>query len=85
MTHLQLVNEITTQDRRDSVRKGYNRYALGIMLGAAQECTAEIEAGKRPEDAFAEHFTPTRGNHGIARRLGLKLDVQRGQWIKLAE
>ena len=84
MNHTKLVMEITTQDRKDSTRKGHNPYALGIMLGAAQECTDAIAAGQSPESAFAEHFTPTRGNHGIAKRLGLKLDVQRGQWIKLA-
>lgn len=85
MTHLQLVNEITTQDRKDSTRRGYNRYALGIMLGSAQDCTEAIAAGETPEAAFASHFTPTRGNHAIARRLGLKLDVQYGRWVKLAE
>jgi hypothetical protein len=30
---------------------------------------------------FAEAFNPTRGMHGVARRLGLALDVERGRWI----
>lgn len=83
MTRIQLVNEITEQDIRDSRKKSYNRYALGIMLNAANECIEEIEAGENAESSFSDHFTPTRENHGIAKRLGLKLDVQNGRWIKL--
>lgn len=76
-----LAHLVTEQDRAASKRRGYNPYALGIMLGAAHECEAAVTAGERPEVAFAEHFTPTRENHTMARKLGLLLDVQHGQWI----
>lgn len=80
MTHEKLIHEITAQDRKDSTKKNYNPYALALMFGAADECMATIAEGQTPEYAFREHFTPTRENHGIAKRLGLKLDVQRGRW-----
>lgn len=80
-----LVSELTQLDARDEKRPGYNRYALSIMLGAAQEVDAAISKGVKPEKAFAENFNPTRGIHGIARRLGLNLDVQKGRWIYVEE
>lgn len=80
---IKLANLVTEQDRKASGKRNYNRYALGIMLNAANECVAEIEAGSSPEDSFSDHFTPTRENHAIAKALGLRLDVQRGQWVKI--
>lgn len=79
-----LVHEITAVDRKNSTKKGYNPYALGIMFGAVDSMFEEIANGQSYESAFQEHFTPTRDNHGIAKRLGLNLDVQRGQWIRTA-
>lgn len=76
---------VTEQDIKASKRKGYNPYALGIMLGAAHDCEAAVAAGTSEAAAFADHFTPTRENHTMARRLGLALDVQRGRWVTIAE
>ncbi len=73
INHTKLVMAITTQDRRDSKKKWYNIYALPQMLKAAQ--------GVEDEQGFMDSFTPTRQNHGIAKKLGLKLDVQRGRWV----
>lgn len=70
---------ITEHDRKASKRPGYNPYALAQMLAAALEAVGEV-ASYGPERAFARHFTPTRTNHAIARKLGLNLDVQRGRW-----
>lgn len=69
-----LRKEIEAQDRRDSRKKGYNIHALRLMLDAAKDV--------KDEDSFVDAFTPTRGNHRIARNLGLNLDVQRGRWVK---
>ncbi len=73
INHTKLVMAITTQDRRDSKKKWYNIYALPQMLKAAE--------GVEDEQGFMDSFTPTRQNHGIAKKLGLKLDVQRGRWV----
>jgi hypothetical protein len=83
--HTRLVSELTRLDERESAaerKRGIsNIYRLGIYLGAAQECSDEIDAGTPPSVAFTNHFTPTRSNHTIARRLNLGLDVQRGRWV----
>ena len=76
-----LISELTQSDIRQSKRKGYNRYALGLYFQAADAAMAEIEKGQSPEFAFRERFNPTREMHRIARNLGLGLDVERGQWI----
>lgn len=71
--HDRLIHELIALDRRDSRRPGFNPYALPQMLAAADGvCDAET---------FAAAFNPTRGLHGIARRLGLELDVKRGRWV----
>jgi hypothetical protein len=83
--HQRLVSELTRMDDAQQVRdrkKGYrtNPYALALMFQAAQEVEQEVAAGRPFAEAFADHFTPTRGMHTIAKRLGLPLDVVRGQW-----
>ena len=77
-----LISELTQMDERDSKRPHHNRYAIGMYLEAAGFVVAAIEDGVAPEKAFAEAFNPTRGMHRVARNLGLRLDVQRGQWIQ---
>ena len=74
---VRLAAAVTAQCRRASGKRGYNPHALGLMLGAAHECEAAVVAGADPARAFAEHFTPTRENHAMARKLELTLDVQR--------
>lgn len=78
-----LAHELTTQDRAEAGKRGYNPYALGIVLGAAQDVRDAVARGVPLADAFADAFNPTRGMHAVARRLGLPLDVQRGQWVKV--
>lgn len=72
--------ELTTMDSRDSRRKGWNPWALPQYLAAADEVATMIGRGSSAEQAFSYYFTPTRGIHGVARRLGLALAVDRGQW-----
>lgn len=81
MDMFKLVTLLTEQDRKDSARKGYNIWALGHCLRAADETMEDIKAGAVPAVAFAKHFNPTRSNHRIATKLGLGLDVQRGNWV----
>ena len=73
INHTKLISLITQQDVRDSKKKYYNIYALPQMLAAAE--------GVKDEQTFMDAFTPTRSNHNIAKKLGLKLDVQRGRWV----
>lgn len=77
INHTKLVSELTTQDRRESNRRGYNPYALGIVLNAAADVVTA-------ED-FAEAFNATRGMHRVAKALALPLDVERGQWVSKPE
>jgi hypothetical protein len=60
-------------DRKASTRRGYNPYALAQYFEAAQDVTDAA--------SFAEAFNATREMHGVARRLGLGLDVERGAWV----
>jgi hypothetical protein len=78
-----LIHELTAADTKASRSKGYNPYALGQLLQAADTVRAEMAAGKDASAAFADAFTATRVNHGIAKRLGLTLDVVRGEWVTL--
>lgn len=75
-----LISELTQSDMRQSTKKGYNRFALGIYFQAADSCIELINKGATQETAFTECFTPCREMHKVAKRLGLRLDVDRGQW-----
>jgi BRCA1 C Terminus (BRCT) domain len=84
-----LISELTQMDERELKRtkgsraKGYNPYALAIMFRSVQEnFDPAIARGASPEEAFMEAFTPTRQTHGVAKKLGLGLDVDRGKWVK---
>lgn len=78
-----LSHELTTLDRHESKRRGYNPYALGQYLARAEEVRDAVAMGKSLADAFAEGFCATRGMHAVAKRLGLALDVQDGEWVRL--
>jgi len=71
--HTKLIHELTSLDRRQSTRRGYNPYALPQYFAAAENVTDSA--------SFADAFTPTRGMHRVAKNLGLNLEVDRGQWI----
>lgn len=75
--HTRLIHELTALDRRQSTKRGYNPNALGIYFRAAENVT--------DADSFANAFTPTRGMHTVAKKLGLPLGVERGEWIILRE
>ena len=77
-----LISELTQLDAREARRDPRpNPYRLGIYMNAAQDVIDSIADGATMEDAFADVFTPSRGMHTVARRLGLRLDVERGNWV----
>ena len=77
-----LVSELTQSDVRQSKRpESYNRYALALYMGAAEECVNLVKKGACEVTAFTECFTPTREMHRVARNLGLVVSVDRGQWF----
>ncbi len=56
MIHFKMVSEITAYDRRQSTKRGYNMFALPIMIGAAQEASKAIESGKPARAAIVDKF-----------------------------
>ena len=75
--HDKLIQLLTAYDRRQSKTKHYNPYALPQYFKAAE--------GVIDAQTFADSFTPTGPMHTIAKRLGLNLDVVRGQWVFTTE
>jgi hypothetical protein len=71
--HFRLIHELTALDNRESKKKGWNPWALGLYFQAAEDVT--------DARSFADAFTPSRGMHRVARNLGLDLDVDRGNWF----
>lgn len=76
-----LTSELIQLDTKQAMKKGHNRFAIGIYLRAVDTCVELIADGMSIDEAFSETFTASRDMHGIAKRIGLKLDVQRGNWI----
>lgn len=54
--------------------------ACALMLEAADRVQEHIDVGATREEAFAREFVPTRVTARIARKLNLKLAVERGEW-----
>lgn len=75
-----MTHAIVGADRRGEY--GPNIHAMPLMLGAAQRARDHMDNGNSLEDALSTHFTPTRSNHTMAKLLGAKLGVERGQWVK---
>ena len=71
--HTKLVAELIALDKKESTKKGYNPFAIGLYLEAAQDVT--------DAESFADNFTATRGMHKVAKNMGYALDVERGNWI----
>jgi hypothetical protein len=86
-TERQLASLLTQLDDREGRHelKRYGRvniHRIALYLQAADRVRDRVARGEAPGSAFAEEFTPTRGMHTIAKKLGLGLDVQRGQWVR---
>ena len=78
-----LIHELTALDMREAKSKQHNPYAIAHYLRAADEVIDLIEHGIAPERAFSRVYIPTRGMRTVARHLGLKLDVIKGNWTIL--
>jgi Putative phage serine protease XkdF len=57
-----------------------NQYRLGHYLQAAERVRERVTGGEDFARAFASEFTPGRGTHWLARKLGLPLEVEYGEW-----
>jgi hypothetical protein len=80
-----LTHELIQLDRQESAQETKRRlvvniYRLGHYLKAAQGVVGAVRSGESPAKAFAAGFVATRSMHTIAKRLGLGLDVERGEW-----
>jgi hypothetical protein len=53
----QLANAVTTFDRKQSTKRGYNRYALGQYLQRVDEIVADVAAGATPRQAVMVAFS----------------------------
>ncbi len=76
-----LVSELIASDQRQSTKRNYNKFALGIYLQAADRCDEMVKSGVSQVTAFTEVFTPCREMHCVAKKLGLILGVDHGQWF----
>lgn len=81
-----LVSELDLRERAQEEKRGLrvNIYRIGHYLGAVNSIREDVLAtvpAHRFIDAFKDSFNPTRGLHGVAKKLGLPLDVERGRWI----
>lgn len=54
--HFKLVHAVTEYDRRQSTRRGYNRWALPQYLGACTSAEEDIAAGKPVRAALVSNF-----------------------------
>jgi hypothetical protein len=75
--HDKLISELTKMDIRNSKFNHYNPYALAQYFKAAENV---VDA-----KTFLEAFIPSREMHSIAKRLGLNLEVEKGEWILESE
>jgi hypothetical protein len=77
---------LTELDERESLAevKRYGRaniYRLGHYLAAAEDVRDRVRLGESFTVAFTRAFGPTRGTHWVARKLGLPIEVDRGEWV----
>ena len=72
----QLVNIVTEYDRRQSTRKGYNRYALAHYCRAVDDVMARVDAGAPIEQALKAGFCGALLRH-VAKKLDLTVEYKR--------
>lgn len=58
-----LEHAVTAWDRKQSARKGYNHYALGIYLRRVDEVMEDVEAGMPMEQALRRGFNDRLLDH----------------------
>lgn len=55
-TRTKILIALTEYDRKQSTKKGYNRFALGMYCQALQNTMAEIESGSTIRAALKHNF-----------------------------
>lgn len=53
---MRLMNALTEYDRKQSTKRGYNRYALGQYCAAMQEVRIAVESGDTLRQALCANF-----------------------------
>ncbi len=81
-----LTSALTDADRKEEaaeIKRGYrvNVWRLCHYLKAADGVVEAVKAGATREAAFRKGFTPTREMHGVSKKLGLALTVEKGRWV----
>jgi hypothetical protein len=51
-----LLHAVTEYDRRQALRRSYNRNALALYLGAVSDAMTAVEAGAPVRGALVAHF-----------------------------
>lgn len=64
-----LVSAVTAWDRKQSTKRFYNPYGLGIMLGGVDDVVQDIEKGIDPRKAIMRRFNDRLLDH-ILRSVG---------------
>lgn len=80
--HDTLIHTVTSYDRKQSTKKGYNHYALGIYFQRIEEICADVAAGADVRKAVTAGFTG-RLVDTCLRALNLPITTdaeQRGVW-----
>lgn len=78
-----LTSHLTQYDQRLAKRERQpNIYRIGHFLKAADDMEKAVKSGQDMESAFAESFTPSAPMERIAKKLGLGVAVQRGDWVR---
>ncbi len=54
--HFRIVNAVTTFDRKQARKRGYNPHALGHYIRAAHQVDEAIAAGIAPREAIKANF-----------------------------
>lgn len=56
IAHAKLLNAVTEFDRKESKKKSYNRYALGMYCQAIQNCESDMADGCTLRQAITNNF-----------------------------
>lgn len=67
-----LIHAVTAYDRKQSSKRGYNQYALGIYFQRIDEVCADIERGADVRAAIVAGFTGRLADHCL-RALSLPI------------
>ena len=79
VTRIKMVNALTDYDRKQSVKRGYNPYALGHYFEALEYIGKCVDSGHSLEDAIWDAFTGPLLTVAL-KAAGIKKDKERRQY-----